>query len=147
MTVVYRKADINDLPALSELSCRLWPHHTADEMLTEYRKGIANSEAAFFLAYAGETPIGFAQCQLRHDYVEGTESSPVGYLEGIYVAEEYRKQGVARELLSACESWAKSRGCTGFASDCELTNADSLLFHLNVGFEEANRIICFTKRI
>ena len=147
MTVVYRKVDINDLPALSELSCRLWPHHTADEMLTEYRKGNANSEAAFFLAYAGETPIGFAQCQLRHDYVEGTESSPVGYLEGIYVADEYRKQGVARELLSACESWAKAKGCTEFASDCELTNTESLQFHLNVGFEEANRIICFTKRI
>ena len=104
-------------------------------------------EAAFFLAYAGETLIGFAQCQLRHDYVEGTESSPVGYLEGIYVAEEYRKQGVARELLSACESWAKAKGCTEFASDCELDNTQSLRFHLNVGYEEANRIICFTKKL
>lgn len=142
-----RKAEIQDLSTLAELSCKLWPHHTADEMLTEYRKGIVNSEAAFFLAYAGETPIGFAQCQLRHDYVEGTESSPVGYLEGIYVADEYRKQGVARELLSACESWAKAKGCTEFASDCEVDNTESLQFHLNVGFEEANRIICFTKRI
>ena len=147
MTVVYRKADINDLPTLAELSCRLWPHHTADEMLAEYREGITNPDTAFFLAYAGETPIGFAQCQLRHDYVEGTESSPVGYLEGIYVADEYRKQGVARELLSACESWAKAKGCTEFASDCEVDNTQSLRFHLNVGFEEANRIICFTKRI
>ena len=109
--------------------------------------GIANPNAAFFLAYAEETPIGFAQCQLRHDYVEGTESSPVGYLEGIYVADEYRKQGVARELLSACESWAKAKGCTEFASDCELDNTHSLRFHLNVGFEEANRIICFTKKL
>ena len=147
MTVVYRKADINDLPALLELSCRLWPHHTADEMLTEYRKGIANSEAAFFLAYAGETPIGFAQCQLRHDYVEGTSSSPVGYLEGIYVLPDHRHEGVAKQLLKECERWAKSKGCSEFASDCELTNTESLQFHLNVGFEEANRIICFTKQI
>ena len=142
-----RKAKIQDLPTLAELACQLWPHHTAGEMLAEYGVSMANPEAAFFLAYAGETPIGFAQCQLRHDYVEGTESSPVGYLEGIYVAEEYRKQGVARELLSACESWAKAKGCTEFASDCELTNTERLQFHLNVGFEEANRIICFTKRI
>ena len=142
-----RKAEIQDLSTLAELSCKLWPHHTADEMLTEYRKGIANSEAAFFLAYAGETPIGFAQCQLRHDYVEGTSSSPVGYLEGIYVLPDHRHEGVAKQLLKACEGWAKSRGCTEFASDCQLTNADSLCFHLNVGFEEANRIICFTKRI
>ena len=35
-------------------------------------------------------PIGFAQCTLRNDYVEGSSSSPVGYLEGIYVKDEYR---------------------------------------------------------
>lgn len=142
-----REVEKQDLPILAELACQLWPHHTADKMLAEYGVGIENQDAAFFLAYAGDTPIGFAQCQLRHDYVEGTESSPVGYLEGIYVTDEYRKQGVARELLSACESWAKAKGCTEFASDCELDNAQSLRFHLNVGFEEANRIICFTKKL
>ena len=142
-----RKAEIQDLSTLAELSCKLWPHHTADEMLTGYRKGNANSEAAFFLAYAGETPIGFAQCQLRHDYVEGTSSSPVGYLEGIYVLPDHRHEGVAKQLLKECERWAKSKGCSEFASDCELTNTESLQFHLNVGFEEANRIICFTKQI
>ena len=142
-----RKAEIQDLSTLAELSCKLWPHHAADEMLTEYRKGNANSEAAFFLAYAGETPIGCAQCQLRHDYVEGTSSSPVGYLEGIYVLPDHRHEGVAKQLLKECERWAKSKGCSEFASDCELTNTESLQFHLNVGFEEANRIICFTKQI
>lgn len=142
-----RKAEIQDLPVLAQLSCKLWPHHTVDEMLTEYGVGIENRDDAFFLAYAEETAIGFAQCGLRRDYVEGTSSSPIGYLEGIYVEDEYREQGVARALLSACESWAKAKGCTEFASDCELTNTDSLRFHLNVGFEEANRIICFAKRI
>lgn len=145
--MVIRKAEKEELPILAELACRLWPYHTADEMLAEYGGSIAMADAAFFLAYAEETPIGFAQCQLRYDYVEGTSGSPVGYLEGIYVAEEYRKQGIAKSLLSACESWAKTKGCTQFASDCELTNTDSLQFHLNVGFEEVNRVICFTKKI
>ena len=116
-------------------------------MRSEFAEIIAKPDAAFLLAYAEETAAGFAQCQLRHDYVEGTDSSPVGYLEGIYVADGYRKQGVARELLSACESWAKAKGCSEFASDCELDNVQSLQFHLNVGFEEANRIICFTKKL
>ena len=142
-----RKAEIKDLPILAELACRLWPDHTVDEMRTELAEIITKNDAAFFLAYVDETAIGFAQCQLRYDYVEGTESSPVGYLEGIYVAEGYRKQGIARELLFACEIWAKEKGCTELASDCELDNTQSLQFHLNVGFEEANRIICFTKKI
>ena len=142
-----KKAEIKDLPILAELACQLWPDHTVEEMRTEFAETLTKPDAAFFLAYADETAVGFAQCQLRYDYVEGTDSSPVGYLEGIYVADGYRKHGIARELLSACETWAKSIGCTEFASDCELDNVQSLQFHLNVGFEEANRIICFTKKL
>ena len=142
-----RKAEIRNLPILAELACQLWPDHTVEEMHTEFAEIIAKPDAAFFLAYVEETAIGFAQCQLRYDYVEGTDSSPVGYLEGIYVVDGYRQQGFARELLTACETWAKSKGCTEFASDCELENVQSLQFHLNVGFEEANRIICFTKKL
>jgi len=141
-----RKAESKDLHILSELACQLWPDNTVEEMRLEFSEIITKTDAAFFLAYAEETAIGFAQCQLRHDYVEGTDSSPVGYLEGIYVADGYRKQGVAKELLSACESWAKTKGCTEFASDCELENTQSLEFHLNVGFEEANRIICLLRK-
>lgn len=145
--VMVRKAEIKELPILAELACRLWPDHTVVEMQETIGAILAQADATFFLAYDGEKAIGFAQCQLRHDYVEGTDSSPVGYLEGIYVADGYRKIGVARKLLATCEGWAKSKGCTEFASDCELDNVQSLQFHLNVEFEEANRIICFTKKL
>ena len=142
-----QKAELNNLQELATLAGTLWPHHTAAEMADEYRVGMENPNVAFFLAYEGDTAVGFAQCQLRHDYVEGTENSPVGYLEGIFVAEQYRNQGTARMLLTACENWARTKDCTEFASDCELTNTQSLCFHLNVGFTEANRIICFTKKL
>ncbi len=142
-----RKAEMKDLPLLAELACGLWPHHAVGEMQAEMGELLPKTDAAFFLAFAESRGVGFAQCQLRRDYVEGTDSSPVGYLEGVYVAEDYRKQGLARELLNACEHWAKETGCTEFASDCELTNTESLKFHRNVGFEEANRIICFVKKL
>ena len=138
-----RKANKQDIPLIAELMVRLWPHQTVEAMEEELREMMEDEEIAFFLA----EKTGFAQCQLRHDYVEGTDSSPVGYLEGIFVAEECRHQGIARELVRACEHWAKEKGCREFASDCELTNTGSLSFHLGVGFEEANRIICFTKKL
>ncbi len=81
-----QKAKTKDLPILAELACKLWPDHTVEEMRAEFAEIMAKPDAAFFLAYAEETVVGFAQCQLRHDYVEGTQFSPVGYLEGIYVA-------------------------------------------------------------
>ena len=140
------RAQKKDLDILTALALKLWPGHEAWELRRDL-EGIMDSGGAFFLAREGEYTVGFAQCQLRHDYVEGTDSSPVGYLEGIFVRENHRHQGYAKKLLAACEAWAREQGCTEFASDCELTNTDSLKFHLGVGFEEANRIICFTKKL
>ena len=99
----------------------------------------------FFLKFESDIPVGFAQCQLRYDYVEGTKTTPVGYLEGIFIKEEYRNKGYAKQLLAECEAWAKEKGCQEFASDCEINNIDSFHFHKAVNFREANRIICFTK--
>ena len=140
-----KRAKTEDAEALADLAKQLWTDHNPEDLEAEFRALAMNDEAACFITCVDEKPIAFAQCQLRHDYVEGTESSPVGYLEGIFVSEGYRKKGYAAELLSECENWAKEKGCTEFASDCELDNADSLRFHMALGFEEANRIICFRK--
>lgn len=142
-----RKAVPEDCTAVAGLALLLWPGHTLSELEGEFAQLLTQPEAAVFLALEDGTPIGFAQCQLRRDYVEGTGSSPVGYLEGIFVREDHRRLGIARKLLAACETWAKAMGCREFASDCELDNRESLKFHLNLGFTEANRIICFTKTL
>ncbi len=142
-----KRAKPEDAGVLAALAVRMWTDNDPAILEEEFRELTQNDEAACFIKYVGEEPVAFAQCQLRHDYVEGTDSSPVGYLEGVFVEEGYRGQGYASELLAACEEWAKEKGCTEFASDCELDNADSLRFHLATGFEEANRIICFKKRL
>lgn len=141
------RAGLEEVSSLAKLAVLLWPEHQAEALEQEFSLLMTENKAVFFLAREGELPTGFAQCALRHDYVEGTSTSPVGYLEGIYVLEEHRRGGVAAGLLSACESWARQQGCREFASDCELHNEQSLRFHLGTGFEEANRIICFTKKL
>lgn len=139
------RATSADVSAAAALACRLFESLTPEAAAAEMAELLARADCAVFLARAEGEAVGFAQCQLRRDYVEGTSTSPVGYLEGIYVAPDHRRQGIARALLARCEAWAREMGCAEFASDCELTNADSLAFHLRVGFAEANRIICFTK--
>ena len=140
-----QKASVSDAAAAAELALKLWPGHTPEELREEFSGLLAREDAAVLLAFWDGAAVGFAQCQLRRDYVEGTESSPVGYLEGIYVDEAFRGKGIARDLLSGCENWARSCGCREFASDCELDNHTSFRFHLRSGFREANRIICFVK--
>ena len=135
-----------DIPAAASLAAQLF-HSPAEELADEFEELISSKECAVFLLVLEDRPAGFAQCQLRHGYVEGTVSSPVGYLEGIFVLPEYRSQGYARTLLVRCEQWAREQGCAEFASDCELDNSGSLAFHLKMGFAEANRIICFHKTL
>ncbi|WP_424237484.1 aminoglycoside 6'-N-acetyltransferase [Bhargavaea ginsengi] len=142
-----RQATPNDAQVTGELALLLWPDHTAKELEGEFSELIADPEAAVFLAFYEEEPVGFSQVQLRHDYVEGTSTSPIGYLEGLFVKEAHRQEGFARELVVRAERWAQDQGCSEFASDCELDNEISLQVHLALGFTEANRIICFTKPI
>ena len=142
-----KRAKIEDAGELANLAIQMWMDNNLEDLTEEFCKLVMNKEAACFIKYVDGKPIGFAQCQLRHDYVEGTKSSPVGYLEGIFVSEGYRKKGYAAELLSECEKWTKEKGCSEFASDCELDNDESMRFHMAVGFAEANRVICFRKEL
>ena len=145
--VLIRTATNEDISILAELAIQMWDNASLAELKSDFSKIIDSDTAVCFIRYSEDTPIGFAQCGLRNDYVEGTDSSPVGYLEGVFIKEEHRNRGYAKELVDACEKWAKDRGCSEFASDCELTNINSLKFHLSMGFDEANRIICFRKSI
>ncbi len=139
------KANASMCGTVADLALSLWPDHEKAEFMQEFSELAGREDAVVFLEMLDGQAVGFAQCQLRYDYVEGTSSSPVGYLEGIYVKPAFRGRGVAKAMLAACETWAREKGCREFASDCELSNQDSLYFHLHSGFSEAGRIICFTK--
>ena len=77
------------------MAAEMWTGHDPGELAEEFETLVQNPEAVLFLYREDGRAAGFAQCQLRHDYVEGTDSSPVGYLEGIYVQENRRGKGVA----------------------------------------------------
>lgn len=142
-----RQAFMKEIDTVAELALLLWPHHSSTELRSGIEQLIASGDALFLLDFEQEIPVGFAYCQLRNDYVEGTQGGPVGYLEGIFVREKFRKTGIASRLLTECEAWARKKNCKEFASDCELDNTVSFEFHKKVGFNEANRIICFTKKL
>lgn len=142
-----RKATRRDAEIITDMALLLWPDLSREELFQEMEGFLDDDDCAIFLAWDNDEMIAFAQCQLRHDYVEGTETSPVGYLEGIYVDKNHRQKGIARALVRACEGWAKEKGCSEFGSDVELHNAQSYAFHLAAGFQEVNRIICFAKKI
>lgn len=143
-----REAEERSLDKVAELAALMWNGDIpAEELRNEFSEILLRGNARFFLKYEGDVSAGFAYCQLRSDYVEGTKTSPVGYLEGIFVRENCRGRGYGAELLAECVKWARANGCREFASDCEIDNLDSLRFHMAMKFSEANRIICFSKKL
>ena len=102
---------------------------------------------AQFVAYESGRAVGLAEVALRADYVNGTESSPVAFLEGLYVEPARRRSGIARALVREGARWARQRGCTEFASDALLDNAASHAVHRALGFEETERVVFFRRRL
>ena len=123
------RADPREAGQLSALVKIIWPEYTLEELTRIIINYMCSENSAVFAETVNREYAGVALCCLRHDYVEGCETSPVGYLEGVCVREEYRQQGIARKLVSECEQWAGETGCTEFASDFELTNTAALNSH------------------
>ena len=135
------------IPVLAELFCEMWPDLTISEEKVFCEKIYNSTIDECFLAKEGDAYVGFAYVRLRTDYVEGATETPTLYLEGIYVHSDFRKKGIASDLLQATIQWGRNQGCTELGSDTELTNLGSLQFHRKLGFAEANRVICFIRKI
>jgi aminoglycoside 6'-N-acetyltransferase I len=136
-----------ECPGWLDLRLALWPHDSAKEHLAEMAAFVAEpNRFAQFVAY-NETskPVGFIEAALRSDYVNGTTSSPVAFLEGVFVLPEQRRRGIARALASAVEAWARDQGCTEFASDASTENLESHKLHCSLGFVETERVVYFKK--
>jgi aminoglycoside 6'-N-acetyltransferase I len=131
------------------LRIALWPTQDEEAHREEMEQLCAQPERyAQFMAYADDGNVqGFVEIALRTDYVNGTNSSPVAFLEGIYVRETFRDRGVARALLAKAEQWALSHNCSEIASDALLENTGSRAMHRSLGFQETERVVYFRKQL
>ncbi|WP_405045763.1 aminoglycoside 6'-N-acetyltransferase [Pseudomonas aeruginosa] len=136
-----------ECPGWLQLRLAFWPHDSAEEHLAEMATIVAEPDRfAQFVAYnEANKPVGLVEAALRSDYVNGTNSTPVAFLEGVFVLPEERRRGIAHALVGAVESWARDRGCTEFASDASTENLESHKFHHSLGFEETERVVYFKK--
>jgi aminoglycoside 6'-N-acetyltransferase I len=91
--------------------------------------------------------IGFVEASLRIDYVNGTSTSPVAFLEGLYVEPFARRKGVARALVTEVERWAVAQGCSEIASDSPIESVMAHAMHRALGFEETERVVYFRRAV
>lgn len=136
-----------NITELASLMLEMWEDSLFEKEYEDCKRILASETETCFLVKDQDIYIAFVYLSLRHDYVEGAKTHPVGYMEGLYVKSAYRNRDIGKNLVKAGETWCKEQGCTEFASDTETSNTDSQLFHKNVGFKEINRIVCFHKEL
>jgi aminoglycoside 6'-N-acetyltransferase I len=126
----------------------LWGEEPASVHRAEAAEQLAEPERFLNLvALGGGSVVGFAEASIRHEYVNGCEDSPVLFLEGICVAPELRRQGLARRLVAAVADWGRAQGIREFASDTWHDDAESHAFHLAAGFAETERVVYFRQEL
>ena len=136
-----------DLEAWCALREALWPDEDAAVMAREAREYFerTRNKIAFLAFDVHDRATGFVEATIRSDYVNGMETSPVGFLEGLYVAPAHRRRGIGRALVAAVERWTLAQGCSELGSDALLDNRDSHSAHRAYGFAETERVVYFRK--
>lgn len=135
-----------ELAAWLAMRIALWPGTSADAHQAEMAQQLADPRQYLVLgAFDGTGDLaGFAEVGLRHDPVVGVDCTPVGFLEGLFVAPTWRRRGVARALVRAALGWSREHAARGFASNVLLDNPASLALHRALGFVETGRVAYFS---
>jgi aminoglycoside 6'-N-acetyltransferase I len=135
MTWIIRHAQQSDVEGLAEMRALLWP----DALIEEHRREVQaflNGTLVWTMPTAtlvaqdeSGRVIGFLEVDLR-SHADGCDpAQPVGYIEGWFVREEFRAQGVGKQLVKAAEYWARQLKCVEMASDVLIDNDESQRAH------------------
>ena len=124
---------------------RLWPR--ARGLRAVFVKIFKSSRERVFICRIGGAPAGFVEVSMRRDYIEGSSTSPTGYIEGIFIEQRFRRRGAARLLVRAAEQWVKAPGATEIGSDTRLANRRSQKFHRALRFKQVEKNVAFIKKI
>ncbi len=144
MAFQIRPAEKNDFPQWAEMRHSLWREYTTAQHLADLEDLIPNLKLYGFVAESSKRLIGFSEASVRF-FVNGCDTRPAAFLEGIWVEPSSRRQGVGLALLKAVESWATAQGFKELGSDTELENETSQLWHQAWGFTEMERTVNYRK--
>jgi aminoglycoside 6'-N-acetyltransferase I len=148
-----RPAQVSDHDQLLSFRRALWPDSTEEEHAQELAaildgKAPVTLPLIILVAEASDHMLaGFLEVDLRSHADGCNPVRPVGYIEGWYVAEDFRHRGIGRQLVAAAEEWARSHGCREIASDTWIDNEASQRVHEALGYEVVDRCVHYRKSL
>ena len=148
-----RQAHASDHKAIAEMCALLWPDTSLEEHQQEVdlliKSGMSGTlPGAILVSHEdGGTLTGFLQVGLRSHADGCNPTQPVGFIEGWFVYEHLRGNGIGKALMHAAEAWARHNGCIEMASDTWIDHVVSQKAHQALGFEVVDRCVHFRKAL
>jgi len=147
MKTIVRAMEPADRAAWAAMRAELWPDEDAKILAEETGKMLGSDDAWAFIAETDSGgAVGFAEIAIRK-YANGCETQPVPFLEGIWVAPGFRRQGVGATLVRHVEDFLVARGYRELGSDALIDNTLSHESHRGWGFSETERVVYFRKKL
>jgi aminoglycoside 6'-N-acetyltransferase I len=145
MIFTIRNMTASDRAAWMDMRSSLWPGDSPFELACGIKAILAAEDAWGFIAETIEgRPAAFAELSIRKQ-ANGCQSTPVPFLEAIFVRPEFRLQGAGARLIAHIEAFVISRGFLELGSDALIDNHGSHAAHRGWGFHETERVVYFRK--
>jgi aminoglycoside 6'-N-acetyltransferase I len=148
-----RPAHTSDHKGIAEMCALLWPDTSLEEHQQEVdlmlKSGLSGTlPGAILVSHEdGGSFTGFIEVGLRSHADGCNPTQPVGFVEGWFVYEQLRGNGIGKALMHAAEAWARHHGCIEIASDTWIDHVVSQKAHRALGFEVVDRCVHFRKHL
>lgn len=137
--VVIQKAEANDFPRIQELFRKMFDIFQEDQNIeypyTEgginYLKEKISGDSAFVAKVNGKL-IGFLTWSINNS-IEFKTYEKYGFIENMYIDDEYRKIGVGRMLVNKFVEHCKDIGVDHIQTDSD-ANQNLINFYTSIGF-------------
>ena len=132
--VVIRSMEASQIDALWELQLRYKAEIGEDEPQAQDKERLARAMEAgqilFYGAWDGNVPVGC--CSVTKGF-STFDYRPCGVLEDFYIRPEYRRRGIARELIRFAHRASGVSSLTVGCADCDLGMYQALGFTVPLG--------------
>jgi ribosomal protein S18 acetylase RimI-like enzyme len=146
--ITLRTAKPSDIPELVELLKELFSIEADFDFDPEKQACgltlLLNSEKACILVAErpGDNRV-LGMCTVQ-TLISTAEGGPVGLLEDLVVAADFRHLGIGAKLLAEADIWAKCQGLTRLQLLADKNNQTALRFYQKQGWE-STQLVCLRK--
>ncbi len=140
-----RKATIEDLKAIQDLSHQLFKHDEAwishlkmnwtfeDAGIEYFTTHLNGKEGVAYVAEDNSRIVGYITGDMKKD--ESWRSVRIAELENIFIEEESRHKSIGKQLFEEFRQWAREQGAQKLTVSASYPNSSAIQFYQSVGFE------------